>query len=169
MHAFRFVVKHIQANVCVSRDWGFSKISNSSSDLQSHSGPLTQFDWPQNEFLLDFYFYLVVPFHKHEKVTWPVFDVIVTTKDGCLVALFVLLVRLVRGHYGLLTITAYNSITVPCRPTVTTKKKLSYRRGTARCVVSVEILPIATQQCRNYMYDKSWTNRSYEVGGSVCN
>ena len=25
-------------------------------------------------------------------------------------------------------------------------KKLSYRRGTARCVVSVEILPIATQQ-----------------------
>ena len=26
-------------------------------------------------------------------------------------------------------------------------KKLSYRRGTARCVVSVEILPIATQQC----------------------
>jgi len=28
-------------------------------------------------------------------------------------------------------------------------KKLSYRRGTARCVVSVELLPIATQQCRN--------------------
>ena len=26
-------------------------------------------------------------------------------------------------------------------------EKLSYRRGTARCVVSVEILPIATQQC----------------------
>ena len=25
-------------------------------------------------------------------------------------------------------------------------KKLSYRRGTARCVVSVEILPIATQR-----------------------
>jgi len=44
-------------------------------------------------------------------------------------------------------------------------KKLSYRRGTARCVVSVEILPIATQKCRNYLYDKSWTNRSYEVGG----
>ena len=34
-------------------------------------------------------------------------------------------------------------------------KKLSYRRGTARCVVSVEILPITTQQCRNYLYDKS--------------
>ena len=34
-------------------------------------------------------------------------------------------------------------------------KKLSYRRGTARCVVSVEILSIATQQCRNYLYDKS--------------
>ena len=39
------------------------------------------------------------------------------------------------------------------------------RRGTARCVVSVEILPIATQQCRNYLYNKSWTNRSYELGG----
>jgi len=26
------------------------------------------------------------------------------------------------------------------------KKKLSYRRGNARCVVSVEILPIATQR-----------------------
>jgi len=34
-------------------------------------------------------------------------------------------------------------------------KKLSYRRGTVRCVVSVEILPIAMQQCRNYFYDKS--------------
>ena len=34
-------------------------------------------------------------------------------------------------------------------------KKLSYRRGTARCVVSVEILPVVTQQCRNYLYDKS--------------
>ena len=29
-------------------------------------------------------------------------------------------------------------------------KKLSYRRWTARCVVSVEILPVDTQQCRNY-------------------
>ena len=37
----------------------------------------------------------------------------------------------------------------------TQDKKLSYRRGTARCVVSIEILPIATQQCRNYLYDKS--------------
>ena len=34
-------------------------------------------------------------------------------------------------------------------------KKLSYRRGTARCIVSIKILPIATQQCRNYLYDKS--------------
>ena len=34
-------------------------------------------------------------------------------------------------------------------------KKLSYRRGTARCVVSIEILPVATQQCRNYLYHKS--------------
>jgi len=34
-------------------------------------------------------------------------------------------------------------------------KKLSYRRVTARCVLSVVILPIAMQQCRNYLYDKS--------------
>ena len=46
-------------------------------------------------------------------------------------------------------------------------KKLSYRRGTARCVVTIEILPIATQQCRNYLYDKSWPNRWYEVGDLV--
>jgi len=26
---------------------------------------------------------------------------------------------------------------------------------TARCVLSVVILPITTQQCRNYLYDKS--------------
>jgi len=44
-------------------------------------------------------------------------------------------------------------------------QKLSYRLGTARCIASVEILPIATQQCRNYLYDKSWPNRCYEVGG----
>ena len=39
----------------------------------------------------------------------------------------------------------------PCEnshdPTI--NKKVSDRRGTARCVVSVKILPIATQQCRN--------------------
>ena len=46
-------------------------------------------------------------------------------------------------------------------------KKLSYRRVTARCVLSVVILPIATQQCRNYLYDKSWRNWWYEVGGLV--
>ena len=34
-------------------------------------------------------------------------------------------------------------------------KKLSYRRVTARCVLSVVILPITSQQCRNYLYDKS--------------
>jgi len=38
-----------------------------------------------------------------------------------------------------------------------THKKLSYCRGTARCVVSVEILLTVTQQCRNYLYDKFWT------------
>ena len=42
-----------------------------------------------------------------------------------------------------------------CRPTTRSNKKLSYRRGTARRLVSVEILPVATQQCRNYLYDKS--------------
>ena len=34
-------------------------------------------------------------------------------------------------------------------------KKLSYRRVTTQCVFSVVILPITTQQCRNYLYDKS--------------
>jgi len=34
-------------------------------------------------------------------------------------------------------------------------KKLSYRQGTARYVVSIEIFPIATQQCTNYLYNKS--------------
>jgi len=46
-------------------------------------------------------------------------------------------------------------------------KKLSYRRGTAWCVLSVVILPITTQQCRHFLYDKSWPNRWYEVGGWV--
>jgi len=46
-------------------------------------------------------------------------------------------------------------------------KKLSYRRVTARCVLSVAILPITTQQCRNYLYDKSWPNRWYEIGDLV--
>jgi len=50
-------------------------------------------------------------------------------------------------------------------------KKHSYRRGAVRCVVLVEILPIATKPCRNYLYDKSRTNRSYEEGYSetMCN
>ena len=34
-------------------------------------------------------------------------------------------------------------------------RSIIYHRGTARCVVSVEILPIGTQQCRNYLYGKS--------------
>ena len=34
-----------------------------------------------------------------------------------------------------------------------TNKKLSYRRGAARCVVSTEILPIATQQCHKQTDD----------------
>jgi len=39
----------------------------------------------------------------------------------------------------------------PGRPVPERYKKLSYRRGTARCVVSVKILPTATQRCRNYL------------------
>jgi len=46
-------------------------------------------------------------------------------------------------------------------------KKLSYCRVTARCVLSVVILLITTQRCRNYLYDKSRPNRWYEVGGLV--
>jgi len=43
----------------------------------------------------------------------------------------------------------------PGEPVPERYKKLSYRRGTARCVLSVVILPITTQQCRHYLYDKS--------------
>jgi len=46
-------------------------------------------------------------------------------------------------------------------------KKLSYCQVTARCVLSVVILPVATQQCRNHLYGKSWPNWWYEVGGLV--
>jgi len=46
-------------------------------------------------------------------------------------------------------------------------KKLRYRRVTARCVLSVVILPITTQQCKNYLHDNTWPNRWYEVGGLV--
>ena len=53
------------------------------------------------------------------------------------------------------------------KPVAVMYKKLSYRRGTAQCIVSIEILPIATQQCRNYLYDKSCPNRWYEVGDLV--
>ena len=38
---------------------------------------------------------------------------------------------------------------------VGSRKELPVVNSAARCVVSVEILPIATQQCRNYLYDKS--------------
>jgi len=34
-------------------------------------------------------------------------------------------------------------------------KKLRYRRGITRHIVSVEILPTAMQQGRNYLYDSS--------------
>ena len=54
-----------------------------------------------------------------------------------------------------------------------TNKKLCYHWGTARCVVSVEILPTAMQQWRNYLYNKSWRNRSYVklqgYTGPMCN
>jgi len=48
-------------------------------------------------------------------------------------------------------------------------KKLSYHQGTVRCIMSVEILPIATQQCRNYVYNKSWTKyQSCHATKSCC-
>jgi len=46
-------------------------------------------------------------------------------------------------------------------------KKLSYRRETVRCVVSVEILPTAMQQCRNYLYDRSWKQEA-QLSPSDC-
>ena len=50
---------------------------------------------------------------------------------------------------------AFNIPYIGLLPPFKTNKKLSYRRVTARSVLSVVILPIATQQCRNYLYDKS--------------
>ena len=35
------------------------------------------------------------------------------------------------------------------------RQEAQLRRVTARCVLSVVILPITMQQCRNYLYDKS--------------
>jgi len=65
----------------------------------------------------------------------------------------------------------YTSSTTATAATTTTtnnnNKKLSYRWVTARCVLSVVILPVTTQQCRKYLYDKSWPNRWYELGGLV--
>jgi len=45
------------------------------------------------------------------------------------------------------------------------KKKLCYRRETARRDVSVEFLPAAASQCRYNLYDKSRTNRSNGLRG----
>jgi len=47
------------------------------------------------------------------------------------------------------------AVNPPHRILTRENKKLSYRRVTARCVWSVVILPVATQQCRYYLYDKS--------------
>jgi len=43
-------------------------------------------------------------------------------------------------------------------------KKLRYRWGTAQCVVSIEILPIATQQSRNYLYDNNDRLTAFDPG-----
>ena len=69
--------------------------------------------------------------------------VVVVVVDGIVVVVQVVLARYVEVR--------------PARTIASHNKKLSYRRGTARCVVSVEISPVATQQCRNYLHDKSWT------------
>jgi len=78
--------------------------------------------------------------------------------------------KYLRRLWGGCEILCISSMTICCVsvcPLAYLNKKLSYRPGTARCVVSIEILPIATQQCRNYLYDKSWPNRCYEVGDLV--
>jgi len=63
-----------------------------------------------------------------------------------------------------LSLTKQTTTTHPNTTTSQRNKKLSYRRVTARCVLSLVILPNTTHQCRN---DKSWPNRWYEVGGLV--
>jgi len=72
------------------------------------------------------------------------------------------------NQYSFIKLTAWQRPTTRSKKaSVSKNKKLSYRRVTARCVVSVVILPIATQQYWNYLHDKSWPNRWYEVGDSV--
>jgi len=61
----------------------------------------------------------------------------------------------------------FKTLTNSVHSSINSHKKLSYHRVTARCVLSVVILPITMQQCRNYLYDKSWPNRWYEVGSIV--
>ena len=56
-----------------------------------------------------------------------------------------------RGQYR----SSWNMVILPNMVTSFYHKKLSYRRVTARCVLSVVILPIAMKQCRNYLYDES--------------
>jgi len=51
-------------------------------------------------------------------------------------------------------------------------KKLSYRRLTTQCVASVEILPAAMQQYRNYLYnspEQIEVIKLEDYSGTVCN
>ena len=61
----------------------------------------------------------------------------------------------------------YRPDALPAAQPTASKQWRNNWRVTARCVLSVVILPITTQQCRNYLHDKSWPNRWYEVGGLV--
>ena len=68
-----------------------------------------------------------------------------------MMVIFIICIASRSGVFRRLTINYHRLTALPKERT----KKLSNRRWTARCVVSVEILSIATQQCRNYLYDKS--------------
>ena len=59
------------------------------------------------------------------------------------------------SHAGPATWNSCPTTSAPWPILSSSDKKLSYRRGTSRRVVSNEILLTATQQCRNYLYDKS--------------
>ena len=66
---------------------------------------------------------------------------------------YVLLVKI--STHSVATRLSFRGLAAVCIAQAREDKKLSYHQETVRCFVSVEILPIATQQFRNYLYDKS--------------
>ena len=61
----------------------------------------------------------------------------------------------VRGHSSSSAMSPFDRAHTTSYSTLIETMCLSFTVFTARCVLLVVILPITTQQCRNYLYDKS--------------